>query len=242
MTFSKGLTAAASDAVTFRTFVGNLWDNFVVSGFAVTDNGGLSVSIAAGYAAIKNSSGEMYHVISDGAQTLTCTANSINYIYLHCDNGSDWITKSSSSTLPSDAIILATVTTTADDITRIIDARPQQTHKEVHNIQYTRIENVDYNIAETLNFYFHVTEPIYVIGVYWKNPFWGSTPTDYATYSNTTSVYYNIGSGDDVMISTGDTTTWKYIPMSLKLESADAYIKVAGWITDIYILYKYATD
>jgi hypothetical protein len=81
-----------------------------------------------------------------------------------------------------------------------------------------------------------------VIGIYWKNPEWGSAPSGYATYDNTTNVYYNIGSGDDVLISGGNTTTWKYIPMSLRLESASAYIKLAGWVTDIYILYKYATD
>lgn len=242
MTFTKSITATASDAPSFRTFMGNLWNNFVVSGFGVTDNGGLSVSIAAGYACIKTSDGQMYHVISDGAETLTCTANTINYIFLHCDNGSDWITKSATSTIPSDAILLATVTTTADDITRILDARPMQTHNEIHNIQYRRIEGVDYNIAETLYFYFRTSKPIYVIGVYWKNPFWGSTPSGYATYGNTTNVYYNIGSGDDVLISAGDTTAWKYIPLSIRLDSTSAYIKVAGWLTNIYILYKYATD
>jgi len=241
MTFSKGLNAGTSSAPTFRAFISNLWNNFVVSGFEVTDNGGLLISVASGYASIKDSDGTIYHVVSDSATPLRCTANITNYVYLHCDNGVSWVTKSSSATIPDDAIYLATVVTNADDITRVLDARPKLTYSDTHDIQHNKVYAIGPWAAETLTYYPCVSKPIYIVGIVWGKYYNGHTPTG----STTTTIVYNLGTGDDVTIESfvGDMgATPKFIPLSIRLDDASAYIKLTGFHTRLDIIYRYATD
>jgi len=61
----------------------------------------------------------MFQVVSSATETLTATASSTNYVYLHSDNGANWLTISTSSSVPSDAMLLATVVAGASSITSV---------------------------------------------------------------------------------------------------------------------------
>lgn len=85
--------------------------NLVLSGFEVTDNGGLEVSIAAGEAVIYG-----YHVSSDAAATLTITNNSTQYVHL---TNSGALSESTSSDLGELRVTLAKVVTSGGAISSI---------------------------------------------------------------------------------------------------------------------------
>jgi len=120
MSFTKkvvaGQTIAAAD---FRQYFGDFFTEGVKTGFTVSDNGGIEVAIAAGTAYVKDSGGGLHQVVSSAQETLTLTDNSTNYVFLHCDNGATYLTYSTSSTVPDDAIPLATVVCASGDISSV---------------------------------------------------------------------------------------------------------------------------
>lgn len=98
------------------------------SSFLTTVVSGLQVSVAAGSALIQGQK-----VYKSGSTTLTLTANKVDLkIYVKLDSGGFNLTTSTWPTtvnfidgsLPSDSILLATVTTGASTITSVTDLRP----------------------------------------------------------------------------------------------------------------------
>ncbi len=68
---------------------------------------------------MKDANNGMFQVVSNATENLTATASSTNYVYLHSDNGSNWLTISTSAAVPSDAVLLATVVAGASSITSV---------------------------------------------------------------------------------------------------------------------------
>jgi hypothetical protein len=194
MAITKAIIATDTPtASVIRTWLGNTQDEKVASGFLVTDVSALNVGISAGTALIKDASGEMYQVVSTAADSLTLTDDTTNYVYLHCDNGSDWLTDSESSTVPADAILLATVVTASGDITSVTDGRATGKYKrEYCRLGMVSTDNVTYNFTIHLNpsqdRYIKITKVIYAICT---NPYaW-------------VNVYYDIGDGEVTLDETG---------------------------------------
>jgi len=121
-------------ASVITTWLGNTQDERVVNGFLVEDDNALYVTISAGTAWVKDATGKLYQIISSAEESLLLTDDDTNYIYLHSDNGSDWLTNSTSSTVPDDAIHLATVVCASGDITSVTDARPIEKHEKVYSM------------------------------------------------------------------------------------------------------------
>ncbi len=101
---------------------GDFFSNFVGNGFVITEDTGLNISISAGRAYIKDSDGLMFQVVSDASESLTMADDSTNYVYLHCDNGSSWLTTDTVGTNEDDSIILGVVTTVDSAITDITNS------------------------------------------------------------------------------------------------------------------------
>lgn len=124
MAFTKkvvaGQTIAAAD---FAKFFGDHFSEFVKTGFEVTEGTGLIVDISAGTAYVKDADGYMYQIVSGATETTTLADDSTNYVFLHSNNGATYITDSTSSTVPTDAILLATVVTASGDVTSVTDNR-----------------------------------------------------------------------------------------------------------------------
>lgn len=120
MAFSKfyvnGQTGLASN---WTLWFGDFFSNFVGTGFEITEDTGLDISISAGRAYIKDEDGNMFQVISGAIESLTMADDSTNYVYLHCDNGSSWLTTDTIGTVDTDAILLGVVTTDTGAITLI---------------------------------------------------------------------------------------------------------------------------
>lgn len=107
-----------------RIALGGTNPSFVLTGFTASKSNSMDVDITAGTAYIKNSNNETYEVTSSATETLTLTGNDVtNYIFLHCNNGEDWLTFSTTATVPDDAILIASVVTVAGDITTVTDCR-----------------------------------------------------------------------------------------------------------------------
>jgi len=107
-----------------RIALGGTNPSFVLTGFTASKSGSMDVDITAGTAYIKDSGNETYEVTSSATETLTLTGNDVtNYIFLHCNNGANWLTFSTTATVPDDAILIATVVTVAGDITSVVDSR-----------------------------------------------------------------------------------------------------------------------
>jgi hypothetical protein len=124
MTFTKKVAAGQDIAsADFRQYFGDHFSSFVKTGFEVTDATGLDVSVSAGTAYIKDATGGMFQVVSDGAESMTLTNNTTNYIFLHSDNGANYLTSSTTATVPDDAILLGTVVTAAGDVSSVTDNR-----------------------------------------------------------------------------------------------------------------------
>jgi len=66
----------------------------------------------------------MFQIVSSAVESLTATANNTNYVYLHSDNGANWLTISTSSSVPNDAMLLATVVAGASTITSVTNVTP----------------------------------------------------------------------------------------------------------------------
>jgi len=124
MAFTKKVSAGQDiSSADFRQYFGDHFSSFVKTGFEVTDDTGLDVSVSAGTAYVKDTTNGMYQVISDVAESMTMVDNTTNYIFLHSDNGANYLTSSTSSAAPDDAILLATVVTASGDVTTVTDGR-----------------------------------------------------------------------------------------------------------------------
>ncbi len=120
MTFTKKVAAGQDIAsADFRQYFGDFFSEGIKTGFTVSVESGLSINIAAGIAYVKDTNDGMYRIVSDSVESLTATASSTNYVYLHSDNGSNWLTISTSATVPDDAMLLATVVAGASSITSV---------------------------------------------------------------------------------------------------------------------------
>jgi len=124
MVFTMAITEGDDvSAQAMRTWFGDFGAEFVKTGFEVTEGTGLNAAVSAGTAYIKDADGEMYQVISDSAESVTVTNNATNYIFLHCDNGANYLTASTSGSVPTDAIVIAEVVAASGDITSVTDLR-----------------------------------------------------------------------------------------------------------------------
>jgi len=120
MTFTKKVSAGQDIAsADFRQYFGDFFSEGIKTGFTVSVDSGLDLNVAAGTAYVKDTSGGMFQVVSSATEALTATASSTNYVYLHSDNGANWLTISTSSSVPSDAMLLATVVAGASSITSV---------------------------------------------------------------------------------------------------------------------------
>jgi len=120
MAFTKKVSAGQDiSSADFRQYFGDFFSEGIKTGFTVSASSGLNVDVASGTAYVKDANNGMFQIVSNAIETLTATASSTNYVYLHCDNGSNWLTISTSATVPSDAILLATVVAGASSITSV---------------------------------------------------------------------------------------------------------------------------
>ena len=120
MTFTKKVAAGQDLAsADFRQYFGDFFSEGIKTGFTVSVDSGLDLNIAAGTAYVKDADDGMYQVVSDAIESLTATASNTNYVYLHSDNGANWLTISTSATVPDDAMLLATVVAGASSITSV---------------------------------------------------------------------------------------------------------------------------
>ena len=120
MTFTKKVSAGQDiSSADFRQYFGDFFPEGIKTGFTVSVDSGLDLDVAAGTAYVKDANNGMFQVVSNATETLTATASSTNYVYLHSDNGSNWLTISTSAAVPSDAVLLATVVAGASSITSV---------------------------------------------------------------------------------------------------------------------------
>lgn len=125
MTFIKKVSAGQDIAsADFRQYFGDFFPEGIKTGFTVSVGSGLGLNVADGTAYVKDASGGMFQVVSNATEPLTATANNINYVYLHSDNGANWLTISTSAWVPNDAMLLATVVAGASTITSVTNVTP----------------------------------------------------------------------------------------------------------------------
>lgn len=104
------------DAITQAAFSG-LADaiacdsGFVVSGYSISDGGGLDATVAAGEAFVNG-----FHIEDDASTTVALTDASTNYIWLEPDGT---FTDNTTGTNPGNAILLGTVVTSGGSISSI---------------------------------------------------------------------------------------------------------------------------
>lgn len=120
MSFSKyyvnGQTGLAEN---WTLWFGDFFSDFIGNGFTVTEDTGLKVNISAGRAYIKDTDGNMFQIISNGIENVTLPDDDVNYLYLHCDNGSDYITIETTPENSGDDILIGIVETESGAITSI---------------------------------------------------------------------------------------------------------------------------
>jgi len=120
MTFTAKVAAGQDiKSADFRQYFGDFFSEGIKTGFTVSVDSGLNLNIAAGTAYVKDADDGMYQVVSSATESLTATASNTNYVYLHSDNGANWLTISTSATVPDDAMLLATVVAGASTITSV---------------------------------------------------------------------------------------------------------------------------
>lgn len=125
MTFTKKVAAGQDIAsADFRQYFGDFFSEGIKTGFTVSVDSGLDLNVAAGTAYVKDADGGMFQVVSDAIESLTATASNTNYVYLHSDNGANWLTISTSASVPNDAMLLATVVAGASTITSVTNVTP----------------------------------------------------------------------------------------------------------------------
>lgn len=125
MSFTKKVVAGQDIAAAdFRQYFGDFFSEGIKTGFTVSVDSGLDLNVAAGTAYVKDADGGMFQIVSDAIESLTATASNTNYVYLHSDNGANWLTISTSATVPDDAMLLATVVAGASTITSVTNVTP----------------------------------------------------------------------------------------------------------------------
>jgi hypothetical protein len=219
MSFSKfyvnGQTGLAEN---WTQWFGDYFSNFVGNGFVITEDSGLDISISAGRAYIKDEDGLMFQIISSEAETLTLTDNATNYVYIHCDNGSSWLTDSTSATVPDDAMLLGVVTTDTGAITEISNVTritPLLKSQHIKNLKeeitgfsgiYTNNNLSD--ISQTYTLYFNpfldrITTIEKLKGTFVKS----SNAGNYANSTTTLSIKYYIGEVETTVYNSAFTGT-----------------------------------
>jgi len=197
-----------------RISLGGTNPSFVLTGFESSKSSSLDVDITAGTAYIKDSNNETYEVTSSATETLTLTGNDVtNYIFLHCDNGSDWLTFSTTATVPDDAILIATVTTVAGDITGVVDSRT--TTMESRNKLLVDFKGINFWISGGITSWFDQGSPLLILylnelqtdKIKLKSIKYSYYMKVYDTIDVSIISYYNIG-GSDVEIET-TTLEWE---------------------------------
>lgn len=213
-------------ASVITTWLGNTQDERVVNGFLVEDDNALYVTISAGTAWVKDATGKLYQIISSAEESLLLTDDDTNYIYLHSDNGSDWLTNSTSSTVPDDAIHLATVVCASGDITSVTDARPIEKHEKVYSMLGKTM-----CVAGTYNNYIHLNPS--------GSKYVKIKKIKYTVRCNSTTpyiyCYYNLGSGEtqaDAYKDSGSYTETNK-DLTLNVSSTDA-------TADVYVRFYYS--
>ncbi len=125
MTFTKKVSAGQDIlSADFRQYFGDFFPEGIKAGLTVSVDSGLDLDVAAGTAYVKDDDGGMFQIVSSAVESLTATANNTNYVYLHSDNGANWLTISTSSSVPNDAMLLATVVAGASTITSVTNVTP----------------------------------------------------------------------------------------------------------------------
>jgi hypothetical protein len=125
MTFTKKVSAGQDIAsADFRQYFGDFFSEGIKTGFTVSVDSGLTLNVASGIAYVKDDGGGMFQVVSDAIESLTATANNTNYVYLHANNGVNWLTISTSVSVPNDAMLLATVVAGASTISSVTNVTP----------------------------------------------------------------------------------------------------------------------
>ncbi len=120
MSFTKHFVdGQKGTGLAWRTWFGDHFSNFVGDGFLISEDEGLKVNIAKGRAYIKNENGEMFQVTSDDTENILLDDNDVSYIYLHCDNGSNYITVETTPENSGDDILIGIVETESGAITAI---------------------------------------------------------------------------------------------------------------------------
>jgi len=120
MTFTAKVAAGQDiKSADFRQYFGDFFSEGIKTGFTVSVDSGLDLNVAAGTAYVKDAAGGMFQIVSDAVESLTATASDTNYVYLHSDNGANWLTISTSATVPNDAMLLATVVAGGSTITSV---------------------------------------------------------------------------------------------------------------------------
>jgi hypothetical protein len=238
-----------------RIALGGTLPSFVLTGFEASKSSSMDVGISAGTAYIKDSGNEMYEVTSSATETLTLTGNDVtNYIFLHCDNGLDWLTFSTTATVPDDAILIATVVTVMGNIDSITDNRLLTTKNNTRLL--TEIEGT-HEIGLYSNWAGYASPPLYL--------YLNKLQTDKITltrlrYSYTITngagkhawlyTYYNVGAGETQIAYRIDTSGTEDISIGVSTSAITTipYIRFAPdgdlsqtWsftITNIYLEYE----
>ena len=222
-------TIIATDTPTasvINTWLGNTQDERVVSGFLVEDDTGIYVTISAGTALIKDGD-ELYQVVSTSEETLLLTDDNTNYVYLHCDNGEDWLTYSTSAEIPADAILLATIITASGDITTVTDNRELGKQTKVYSVL-----GQTYPAGGTYNNYIHLNPSfgkyIRIKKIKYLVKCSSNTPYTYC--------YYNLGAGEVQLDAYKDNPAWTGSERDLtpNVESTD---KTADVYVRLYFTY-----
>jgi len=125
MSFTKKVSAGQDiRSADFRQYFGDFFPEGIKTGFTVSVSSGLALNVAAGTAYVKDASGGMFQIVSNATESLTATANNTNYVYLHSDNGANWLTISTLASVPNDAMLLATVVAGASTIISVTNVTP----------------------------------------------------------------------------------------------------------------------
>jgi len=249
MSFTKKVVAGQDiSSADFRQYFGDHFSSFVKTGFEVTDDTGLDVSVSAGTAYVKDATSGMYQVVSDAAESMTMENNTTNYIFLHSDNGATYLTSSTTATVPDDAILLATVVTASGDVSSVTDERDitprpltEQTYIELGTIVTGSGGSSTYTDTTYINHFLDRYITFRKIKYTCSNLVSGDH----------IKVYYSINGSDDVQIrdvtaTTGATYT-DTINVGTSSVSANAYIKfvittttignVVRTVSNLYISY-----
>lgn len=219
MAFSKfyvnGQTGLAEN---WTQWFGDFFSNFVGNGFVITEDTGLDISISAGRAYIKDGDGLMFQIISSEAETLTLTDNATNYVYIHCDNGSSWLTTDTVGTVDDDAMLLGVVTTDTGAITEISNVQritPLLKSQHIKNLkeEITGFSGINTNnnlsdISQTYTLYFNpfldrITTIEKLKGTFVKS----SNAGNYANSTTTLSIKYYIGEVETTVYNSAFTGT-----------------------------------